>query len=76
MKCICIQKPELRQTGLGPPAADLYCPVCSLVFWTYKDGSISKERPTEWPTNKKEKIQTWELKRGGWISFYEKQHKS
>jgi len=66
MRCQCVQGPELRQTGDGPPSADLYCPVCPLIYWTYKDGSISKERPSEWPANKKNTNESWELKGGGW----------
>ena len=65
MKCTCTQGPELRPTGLGPPAADLRCPVCPLVFWSYK-GGIEKECPAVWPGKKDESIQTWELKGGEW----------
>ena len=65
MKCTCVQCPELRQTGDGPPKADLYCPVCPLVFWSH-NGIAEKERPFAWPGKKDESIQTWELKGGGW----------
>ena len=65
MKCNCVQGPELRQTGKGRPDADLYCPVCPLVWWTYK-GGIVKEQPAEWPAEKKNTNESWEVKGGGW----------
>ena len=67
MKCECTQHPDLRQTGLGSPEADLYCPVCGTVFWTY-DGVITKNRPAKWPSKKAAKKQTWEVKKGQWIT--------
>ena len=65
MKCTCVQGSELRQTGYGPPSADLICPVCYTVYWNYK-GTAEKERPFTWPKDKDEGIQTWEIKDGHW----------
>ena len=67
MKCKCTQCPDLRQTGLGPPEADLYCPVCGTVFWSH-DGKISKEKPKSVSSTKSTKKQTWEMKGGYWIT--------
>ena len=66
MKCQCTQGPKLRQTGYGPPSADLICPVCYVVFWGH-DGKAEKERPAVWPAKTKDEgIQTWEIKDGHW----------
>ena len=68
MKCNkCTQRPELIQTGFGPPAADLYCPVCYTVFWSH-DGKVSEERPASAPPKKVAKNEKWEIKGGQWIT--------
>ena len=46
MKCICTQEPELRQTGCSGKDADLQCPVCPLLWWTFGEGVV-KEDPNE-----------------------------
>ena len=65
MKCPCTQGPNLRQTGYGPPAADLICPICYTVYWN-RNGIAEEERPAVWPGKKDESIKTWELKEGYW----------
>lgn len=68
MKCKCTQYPDLRQTGFGPPEADLYCPVCGTVFWSGDNGVALQEPPAKWPTKKEVKKQTWKMKGGHWIT--------
>lgn len=61
----CAQQPELKQTGKSPDKAQLYCLVCKTEYYIHKDGTISKDRSTDWPTTKP-KEEKWELEDGYW----------
>jgi len=67
MRCDCVQGRRLRQTGRSGKDADLICPTCSQLWWSYQDRAI-KEQPSVWPTKKEERIQTWEVKSGQWVT--------